>query len=796
MSRLFRPLILAALALALAACEVVNAPLTGPATPGAAADAPASQQTALETPAIPAPVMLQRALAARAAADDEAAAADLSALLQTHPDAPEAAQARYYLAERYAARGNWSSAAELMRAFLAQAPADDPLRAPALFWLARAQESAGEHAAAVASYAEYRALATPIAPYAAARQAAQEQALGQPEAAAASYLAAARSPIVRGERAGSYEKAIAQLQASGMPADALLLYDELLELADEPPYRARILSEAAALAEAQGQPERARAWRIALVEEASATPEAAAAVDALLAAPDGALAPAAAARAYFAAERWPEAITQLDAALAAGADPAAQAELGRLRGLALRAQGDFPAALEALAEAAARDPDGEAGREAQLAWVQTLGQSGETERAIQGYLEYALAYPDDPRAPVALERVAQLRERLGDAEGVIQAQLDLGRRYPASPEGRDALDSAGHALLAAGRNGEARLAWQTMAEGNAGPARARGAFWAGLAARAYGDEQAATELFAVARAAAPDSYEGARAGEELGGLPQGSLPLGAPIPPEQWAELEQWLAQWAGPAPAASEAGAPGPQATADARAERARLLAQVGLQGEATAEWREGATTAEAAPWGLLSLARAAHDAGVPYGALLAADALGDQAPPAAGAQPAALRRLLFPTPYPELVRREAAERGLDPRLLYALFRQESLFDPGATSWVGARGLGQVMPETGQGIAQNLEVTDFLLDDLYRPAVSIRFGAFYLGRRIEDMEGSVHGALAAYNGGLGNAQRWANGSAVPDPDRFTAVIDYPETRGYVRAVYGFWGVYQGLYAP
>jgi len=61
-------------------------------------------------------------------------------------------------------------------------------------------------------------------------------------------------------------------------------------------------------------------------------------------------------------------------------------------------------------------------------------------------------------------------------------------------------------------------------------------------------------------------------------------------------------------------------------------------------------------------------------------------------------------------------------------------------------------------------------------------------------MEGSVQAALAAYNGGLGNAQRWADGSSGADPDMFTEVIDFPETKGYVRAVYGFWGVYKGLY--
>ncbi|NTU84091.1 MAG: lytic transglycosylase domain-containing protein, partial [Chloroflexales bacterium] len=264
-------------------------------------------------------------------------------------------------------------------------------------------------------------------------------------------------------------------------------------------------------------------------------------------------------------------------------------------------------------------------------------------------------------------------------------------------------------------------------------------------------------------------------------------PIGAGIDEPAWAELAGWLEAWAGPAPA--EPAAP------DDQIKRARLLAEVGLQSEATAEWAESLRLSEGQPWATLSVARAAHDAGAPYTALLAARALAAEAPPTAG-QPIALRRLLFPTPYPELVRREAAERDLDPRLLYALFRQESLFNPGATSWVGARGLGQVMPETGQGIAQNLGVEDYSPDDLYRPAVSIRFGAFYLGRRAEDMGGSIHGALAAYNGGLGNAQRWAGGSTVADADLFTESIDYGETRGYVRAVYGFWGVYQGLYAP
>jgi soluble lytic murein transglycosylase len=112
----------------------------------------------------------------------------------------------------------------------------------------------------------------------------------------------------------------------------------------------------------------------------------------------------------------------------------------------------------------------------------------------------------------------------------------------------------------------------------------------------------------------------------------------------------------------------------------------------------------------------------------------------------------------------------------------------------VGARGLAQVMPTTAEGIAQRLNVDGFQDTDLYRPAVSVRFGAFYLSNQIAAMNGSLQAAFAAYNGGPGNAQRWANGDTVADPDVFAENIDYPETRDYVKLVYGYYGAYQELY--
>jgi soluble lytic murein transglycosylase len=62
-------------------------------------------------------------------------------------------------------------------------------------------------------------------------------------------------------------------------------------------------------------------------------------------------------------------------------------------------------------------------------------------------------------------------------------------------------------------------------------------------------------------------------------------------------------------------------------------------------------------------------------------------------------------------------------------------------------------------------------------------------------MQGSLQAALAAYNGGPGNAQRWAGGTSVADPDLFTEAIDFAETRDYVKLVYGYYGAYRRLYA-
>jgi soluble lytic murein transglycosylase len=127
------------------------------------------------------------------------------------------------------------------------------------------------------------------------------------------------------------------------------------------------------------------------------------------------------------------------------------------------------------------------------------------------------------------------------------------------------------------------------------------------------------------------------------------------------------------------------------------------------------------------------------------------------------------------------------------ALVRQESFFRPDAESSAGALGLTQVIPSTADEIAEQLDEADFTYVDLFRPNVSLRFGAHYLGSQLELFGGDISAALAAYNGGPGNALRWQE-FAPDDPDLFLETISLSETRAYVELVLEHYARYRYAY--
>jgi soluble lytic murein transglycosylase len=175
------------------------------------------------------------------------------------------------------------------------------------------------------------------------------------------------------------------------------------------------------------------------------------------------------------------------------------------------------------------------------------------------------------------------------------------------------------------------------------------------------------------------------------------------------------------------------------------------------------------------------------------AAVRLGWQAVAKAPSDPRAVRAV-FPWPSRPAVEAEAAEFGLDPLLLVALVRQESVFDAQALSPAGARGLAQLLPGTAARTARGLDVA-FDPAWITVPDLNLHLGAAHLQELLRRFGGRVEAAVAAYNAGASAVARWLARPEAADPDQFVELIPYPETRGYVRGVLRNRELYGALYA-
>ena len=153
----------------------------------------------------------------------------------------------------------------------------------------------------------------------------------------------------------------------------------------------------------------------------------------------------------------------------------------------------------------------------------------------------------------------------------------------------------------------------------------------------------------------------------------------------------------------------------------------------------------------------------------------------------------LFYPRAFGTLVDTSSARFNVDPDLVLAVMRQESMFSETILSPVGAMGLMQIMPATGRQIASELRVSPFAQNDLLNPELNVRFGAYYLSKRMRQFNENQIYALASYNGGSHNVQRWLqrNADVVDDQPYFTEVIGFFETRQYVQIVLENYWIYR-----
>ena len=152
------------------------------------------------------------------------------------------------------------------------------------------------------------------------------------------------------------------------------------------------------------------------------------------------------------------------------------------------------------------------------------------------------------------------------------------------------------------------------------------------------------------------------------------------------------------------------------------------------------------------------------------------------------------YPAPYRQSIVGAARARKLDPRLVLAIIRQESVFRPTAKSPAGARGLLQLTIDAAQKYAPGAGLSSLEENQLYQPDVSILVGSEYLAELFKMFPNLPEAVAASYNGGEDNVARWVKRAKQKDPGVFTSEVGFDETKAYVQKVMNNYRVYKQLY--
>jgi len=384
-----------------------------------------------------------------------------------------------------------------------------------------------------------------------------------------------------------------------------------------------------------------------------------------------------------------------------------------------------------------------------------LGDPGATT-ALSGF---AQTYPSDTAAPTALYVLGDALFDRGDWSGTARWFGELIARYPS-----DTRSSLARFRLAARayRDGDLDSA-AALYQGEVtaiGPQRTGARFWLGKVALARGDTTGARAIWRALAREDSLGYYGLRARRETDLPPVVIAPATAP----------------------------PSIPAGAAAGLARVDTLMLAGLDSEAQVEVRAVLARPPQDVDGLLAWSEGLGLRG--FGS--AAVRLGWQAFVKAPGEPRVLRAI-YPWPVRSAVEAEAREFGVDPLLLVAIVRQESVFDVEALSPAGARGLAQLTQSTAALTARGLDVT-FYPEWITVPDLNLHLGAAHLAELLRRYT-RLEAAIAAYNAGGSPVNRWLDRDGADDPDQFIELIPYPETRGYVRSVLRNRELYRVLYA-
>jgi soluble lytic murein transglycosylase len=444
------------------------------------------------------------------------------------------------------------------------------------------------------------------------------------------------------------------------------------------------------------------------------------------------------------------------------------------QGRGLWLDGKIPAARIAYQQLVNQFPDG--GEDTSLGLIR-LSRLSDPKEALN-YLDRAISkFPD--RAPEALLDKSKILDQQGSEKSASQTRQLLLQKYSNS----DAAAELRWTLAKqAAKAGNLKIAWQQARDiTNNNPdseLAPEAGFWIGKWAQKIGSQEDAKKAFEYTISRYPESYFAWRSAVFLG-WQVGDFTTLRSLSPNVLQQTQR-----------------PEPPAGSEALKE----LYQLGQNRAAWKLWQVEfknvmkPSVIEQFTDGLMRIG-----VGDNLDGLWMISSLRQREEPAEKAQYLSIRQQptywqsLYPFPYLETIVKWSGERRLNPVLVTALIRQESRFMPSIKSGVGATGLMQVMPDTGDWIAKKIQLKNYSLENIDD---NIKLGTWYLDHTHDEYKNNSMLAVASYNAGPGAVGDWLQKFGFNDPDAFVDQIPYDETRGYVKSVFENYWNYLRIYNP
>jgi len=406
-------------------------------------------------------------------------------------------------------------------------------------------------------------------------------------------------------------------------------------------------------------------------------------------------------------------------------------------------------------------------------WLLELGrlrQRRDRETALATLDRLVREHPKSPDAADALLLKAELLEAANRVAEAEKTYARLAADYPDEDEAATALWRLGWAAWFRGNLIESTSRWTRLQTARGGASlREPATYWLGRAWERRGDREQAARQFGALVRDAPRTYYGLLAAKRAPGVaaPAGAPPFAFPADPLEALQ--------------------------GDARFARAVALRGVGLREFADEELDDLTRRAVGEPRRLYALS-AAYVADERYHMalrILRRSFLGVAR--SGTGSPREFWEMFYPLGWRDALTAAAGRAAVDPFLVAAVVREESSFYPAARSRVGARGLMQLMPDTGRAVAQSRQIPFPDADVLDQPVTNLELGSIFFAGLLREF-GDPRLAAAAYNAGPTRVREWWAGRRSDDLEVWVDQIPYNETRAFVKRVMLSYEEYRRIY--